>query len=64
MQADAFAFDAHVRGRIAFGEPFARDHFRNDETGAETPSLPAKRLDADSGHRGEDDPRRHLDAAD
>ena len=58
--------DAQVaeRALVAMLDPRRGDHLRADETGAEAPSLAAKRLDADAGHRREHDPRRHLDAAD
>ncbi len=45
-------------------DPRSRDHLRAHETGTEAASLAAKRLNRDSCHRRENDPRRHLDPAD
>jgi len=52
------------RALVAVLDPGAADHLRADESRAETASLAAKGLDADAGHRGQDDPGRHLDGAD
>ena len=49
---------------VAVLDPGRGDHLRADEPGAEPPSLPPERLDADARHRREHDPRRHLDPAD
>ncbi len=45
-------------------DPGAGDHLRADEPGAVAPALSPEGLDADAGHRGQDDPGRHLHAAD
>ncbi len=39
-----------------------RDHLRADETGPEAATLAPKGLDADAGHRGQNEPARDLDA--
>src|SRR4029078_12165975 len=45
-------------------DPGRRDHLRADETGSEAAPLPPEGLDADAGHRREDDARGHRAAAD
>ena len=45
-------------------DPGAADHLGADEAGPEPASLAAKRLHADSRHRGQDDAGRHLHRAD
>ena len=45
-------------------DPGAGDHLGADEPGPVAAALAAERLDADAGHRREDDPGRDLDVAD
>ena len=52
------------RSLVAVLDPRAGHHLRADEPGPEPSTLPAERLDADPGHRGEHDPRGHLDRPD
>ena len=58
--------DAQVAERplVAVLDPRAGDHLRADEPGAEAASLAPEGLDADPGHRGQNDPRGNLDGAD
>ena len=52
------------RPLVAVVKAGAADHLRTDEPRAEPAALPAERLHADAGHRGEHDARRHLDRPD
>ena len=45
-------------------EPGAADHLGADEPGPVAAALTPEGLNADAGHRGEDEPRRDLDVAD
>jgi len=45
-------------------DPGATDHLRADQAGPVAAALAPEGLDADAGHRGQDDPGRHLDRAD
>ena len=58
--------DAQVAERplVPVLDPCAGDHLRADEPGAEAAALAAKGLDADAGHRGQDEPRGDLDGPD
>ncbi len=49
---------------VAVLDPGAADHLGAHETRSEAPSLTAKRLHADAGHRRQHDTRRDLDAGD
>ena len=57
--------DAEVPERplVAVLDPRDRDHLRADEAGAVAAALPAERLDADAGHRREDEAAGDLDPA-
>jgi hypothetical protein len=52
------------RPLVAMVKTGAADHLRADEPGAEPTALPAERLHADAGHRGEHHARGHLDRPD
>ena len=52
------------RALVAVVDAGEGDHLRADEPGTEAAALPAERLHADAGHRGENDARGHLDGAD
>ena len=58
--------DAQVAERplVAVLDARATHHLGADETGSVAPSLPTKRLHADTGHRRQHEPRGHLDRAD
>src|SRR5207253_8603579 len=60
------ARDAQVAERplVAVVDPGAAHHLGADEPGAEAAALPAERLDADAGHRRQDDAASDLDGPD
>jgi hypothetical protein len=64
VQADPLALRTKRSRGIAFGEPFARDHFRDDEAGAKARRHLAEREIGDARHGGEQDAVRQTVRAD